>query len=255
MKQLHFSKQFLTNIPLIALVLANCIALAGVLFGGWDAFSIVLLYWAENLVIGTYNILKMVLAQPLSPAELKMLTDEREKKPPLWTTGVLYHVSKLFHILFFVFHYGAFAAGHGFFVLMMFKKGDAGFGQIIQNDQVWPCFLVFIQLFLIVIKYAYSIMLINMKYALAALFVSHGISFVYNYLLRGEYKTTRIENLMGQPYGRVVVMHLAIIAGGFVSGAIGSPAGVLVMLVVVKTIIDIKMHLRQHRTKKTGATD
>ena len=55
------------------------VPLWGVLFFNWDAFYIVLLYWAENLVIGFYNILKMVLAQPLNPDELKKLTDERVK--------------------------------------------------------------------------------------------------------------------------------------------------------------------------------
>ena len=273
------AKRYLTNIPLVALVAANMVPLWGVMFFSWDAFYIVLLYWAENLVIGSYNILKMVLAQPLnsdelkklteervkdyvnnlenvldqplSPAELKKVTDEEGKKQQHWATGILYHVRKLLYIPFFAFHYGAFAAGHGFFVLMMFGKGDAGFGQIIQNDQVWPCFLVFIQLLFLVVKNVYSIMLINMKYALAALFVSHGISFVYNYLCRGEYRATRLDTLMGQPYARVVVMHMAIIAGAFVSGAIGSPVGVLVMLVVIKTIIDIKLHLRQHRKKQS----
>jgi hypothetical protein len=244
-------KGYLTNIPLVALVAANMVPLWGVLFFNWDAFYIVLLYWAENLVIGSYNILKMLLAQPLNPDEPKKLTDERGKEHSLWATGVLYHVSKLLYMPFFAFHYGAFAAAHGFFVLMMFGKGDAGFGQIIQDDQVSPCLLVFIQLLFLVVKHAYSTILINMKYALAALFVSHGISFVYNYLYHGEYKAARLDTLMGQPYARVVVLHIAIIAGAFVSGAMGSPVGVLVMLVVIKIIIDIKLHLRQHRKKQS----
>jgi len=276
------SKGYLTNLPLVALVAANMVPLWGVLFLNWDAFYIVLLYWSENLVIGSYNIVKMILAQPLSQGELKKLTDERGKEwvnitehmrgqtlnpseqkklieekvkePPFWKTGVLYHVSKLFYIPFFAFHFGAFTAGHGFAVLMMFGKGDAGFGQIIQNDQVWPCFLVFIQLLFLVVKNVYSTIPINMKYCIAALFVSHGVSFVYHYLCRGEYKTARLETLMGQPYARLVLMHIAIIAGAFVSGAIGSPAGLLVMLVVVKTIIDIKMYLRQHRIKQGQIT-
>jgi hypothetical protein len=57
-----------------------------------------------------------------------------------------------------------------------------------------------------------------------ALFVSHGVSFVQNYLLKGEYAAARPEKLMGSPYGRIVVMHIAILAGGFLTMAIGSPA-------------------------------
>ncbi len=240
--------------PLVALVTANIVPLWGVLFLNWDAFYIVILYWSENLVIGSYNIVKLMLAQPLSQCEQKNLIEEKAKKPSLWATGVLFHISKLLYIPFFAFHFGAFTAGHGFAVMMMFGKGDAGFGQIIQNDQVWPCFLVFIQLLFLVVKNVYSTIPINMKYCIVALFVSHGVSFVYHYLYRGEYKTARLETLMGQPYSRVVLMQIAIIGGGFVSGAIGSPAGLLVMLVVVKIIIDIKMYLRQHRIEQGHTT-
>jgi len=56
-----FKKDWL-DIPVIALLAANVIPLFGVLFLDWDAFSIVLLYWSENLVIGFYNILKIAFA-------------------------------------------------------------------------------------------------------------------------------------------------------------------------------------------------
>jgi len=82
---------------------------------------------------------------------------------------------------------------------------------------------------------------------MGALFLSHGVSFVRNYIIAGEYKIARPKELMGQSYSRIVVMHIAILAGAFLSFSIGSPAGVLVVLIVLKTIIDIKLHLRQHR--------
>jgi hypothetical protein len=87
-----------------------------------------------------------------------------------------------------------------------------------------------------------------MKYVIGSLFLSHGVSFARNYLIAGEYKTSKPKDLMGRPYSRVVVMHIAILAGGFLSFSIGSPAGVLIVLIALKTIIDIKLHLRQHRT-------
>ncbi|MHC4130435.1 MAG: DUF6498-containing protein [Planctomycetota bacterium] len=37
------------TLPVAALIVANIIPIWGVLFLGWDAFCIVLLYWAENL--------------------------------------------------------------------------------------------------------------------------------------------------------------------------------------------------------------
>ena len=86
-----------------------------------------------------------------------------------------------------------------------------------------------------------------MKYVLATLFVSHGVSFVRNYFIGGEYITAKSKDLMSQPYSRIMVMHIAILAGGFLTFAIGSPAGVLIILIVIKTIIDVKYHLAQHK--------
>ena len=217
--------RYVTNISLIALVVANVIPLWCVLYLGWDAFYILLLYWSENLVVGFYGILKIAFAKAPNPAA---------------------HLSKIFIIPFFTIHYGGFMAGHGLFLLSLFKKTD---GPFIQGNN-WPCFLVFVQLLVNVIRRAYLIIPANMKYALAALFISHGISFIYNYLLKGEFAVSKADRLMGQPYARVVVMHVALLAGGFLSVAIGQPIGVLLVLVVLKIIIDVKLHLREHRRKQ-----
>lgn len=83
------------NISVVALIAANTVLLAGLLFRGWDAAFVIIVYWAENGVIGFYNILKMVWC--------------RADKP-------LAQIFKFFLIPFFVFHYGTFWAGHGVFV-------------------------------------------------------------------------------------------------------------------------------------------
>ncbi len=214
----------LQRLPLISLIAANVVPVFGVLFAGWDAFNIVLLYWAENLVVGFYNVLKMAFVRMKDPREL---------------------MGKLFAIPFFVLHFGGFVGIHGFFVLTIFNKsGGESMGRV-----SWPCFLVFVQILLNVMKEAYSVMSPNMRLALLALFVSHGVSFVYNYLIKGEYARTDPGKLMGAPYARVVVMHVAIIAGGFLSMVFGSPAALLFVLVVLKTIIDVELHLREHKAK------
>jgi hypothetical protein len=212
-----------TNIPLITLILANTIPVWGVLFLSWDAFNIVLLYWAENLAIGFYNILKIAFVK--SPDR------------------VMYFV-KAFYITFFTIHYGGFMAVHGIFVLAMFQKDASGF----MSQASWPCFFAFVQLLLNVIRQMYMIITPAVKYAFCGLFISHGVSFVYHYFYKREFASAEIRNLMGQPYGRIVVMHIAILAGGFFSFAMGSPIGLLLVLIVLKTGLDIKLHLRQHKT-------
>ena len=111
----------------------------------------------------------------------------------------------------------------------------------------WPCFLVFVQMLFNVIGYMYSVIPPQVRLAVLALFVSHGISFVQNYLLKREYTNARPDKLMGSPYGRVVVMHIAILAGGFLTMAVGSPAPLLVVLVVLKTVLDVSLHNREHK--------
>lgn len=218
-------KEGLSNLPLAALLVANVLPLIGVLFFGWDAFAIVLLYWAENLVIGFYNILKMVFAEVPHPSM---------------------HLGKFFMIPFFMIHYSGFMAVHGFFILAMFLENSSG---PFPQGHTWPCFFVFLQLLFGVIGEMLSIIPPNMIYAIAGLFVSHGVSFGYNYLYKGEYRQASAQTLMGQPYARIVVMHIAIIAGGFFTMSMGSPVGILVMLVILKTIFDVKLHLREHREK------
>ena len=219
---MKLSKKDLLDIPVIALLAANAIPLFGVLFLGWDAFYVVLLYWTENLVIGFYNVLKMVFAAVPYPAA---------------------HLGKLFLIPFFIVHYGGFTAIHGFFVLALFHKEQ---GPPIGGAD-WPCFLVFVQMLFNVSRYMYSVIPPQVRLAVLALFVSHGVSFVQNYLLKGEYTTAKPDKLMGSPYGRVVVMHIAILAGGFLTMAVGSPAPLLVVLVGLKTILDVSLHNREHR--------
>ncbi len=223
-KQMKPLKEQLTNIPLIALIIANTLPIYGVIVLGWDAFSIVLLYWAENLIIGFYNILKMTVAFAVNP---------------------LRNLGKLFMIPFFIIHYGGFVAIHGMFVFLLFGK-DKG-GSTLNTGHAWPCFLVFLQLLVGIIWRCWTTIPKDMKFVFVSLFLSHGVSFVRNYLLGGEYKTSSQKDLMAQPYYRIVVMHIAILAGGIFTGMIGSPVGVLVVLIALKTIIDVKFHLRQHR--------
>ncbi len=210
MPELNLFYGYMSKLPLIALLATNALPLVGVLFFGWDAFLLVLLYWAENVVIGFYNILKMAFAKVDHPAE---------------------HLGKLFQIPFFTVHYGGFTAVHGVFVLVMFKQRDDFF----PFGDTW-------------LGAAYGAIPDNAKFVLVAMFISHGISFGYNYLYKGEYASINPARLMMQPYARVVMMHIAIIFGGFLTAALGSPVGLLLMLVIIKTLIDVALHKRQHRT-------
>ena len=52
----------------LALIGANLVPLAGVLFLGWDLASVIVLFWAESAVIGFYTALKMAIVGKLGGA-------------------------------------------------------------------------------------------------------------------------------------------------------------------------------------------
>jgi hypothetical protein len=79
-----------------------------------------------------------------------------------------------------------------------------------------------------------------------ALFLSHGASFLFNYVGRGEYLTTSPTRQMMAPYRRVIVLHLTIIFGAFVVAILGAPIGALLVLVGLKIAFDLHLHLREH---------
>ena len=77
-------------VSIIALVAANAIPLLGVIFLGWRVFSILLIYWMENVVVGVFNVLRILFADPHPP------------QPPLPRFG------RAFLVAFFCLHYGLF---------------------------------------------------------------------------------------------------------------------------------------------------
>ena len=121
-------------------------------------------------------------------------------------------------MIFFCIHYGMFTIAHGIFMFVVF-------GSEVDVLSLWNK---------------------GIGWAALDLFVSHGISFAFNYLRGGEYKRTTLNKLMQDPYGRVIVMHLTIIGGGILMTFLQSPIAGLTMLVLIKIVIDIGAHVKQH---------
>jgi hypothetical protein len=88
--------------------------------------------------------------------------------------------------------------------------------------------------------------LIRLAPALAAFFISHGISYYVNFLGRREYEGKEIGAQMGEPYKRIVIMHLTIIFGGFLVMVFGSVLPALLLLIVLKLGADLRAHIAQH---------
>ncbi len=204
------------HLSLAALVLVNLLPLIGVLFFGWDVGALVVLYWSENLVIGFYTIVKMLVVSP---------------------------VGGLFSSAFFLVHFGGFCAVHGLFISSLLLDIEPGF----PDGEAWPLFLVFVQLLVEVVRGVLAYAPPEWMVGFLALAVSHGISMVQNFLVRGERHRVSLGTLMGAPYSRVIVLHITIIFGSFAVVALGQNIAMLLLLVLLKLGLDIKLHQREHR--------
>src|ERR1700683_2017704 len=119
----------------IALLIANLSPLVAVFIFHWDVFSLLFLFWLENVIVGIVNVLKMLLAG----------TGAKDLPPH---GSAVFWVLKAFLIPFFCVHYGAFTFGHGIFIVTLFDKGahhnfgEFGFPLIFQvirdNHLEWP---------------------------------------------------------------------------------------------------------------------
>ncbi|MFL5714926.1 MAG: DUF6498-containing protein [Chloroflexota bacterium] len=207
-----------------ALIVANAIPLFGVLFLGWNVWTILTIYWLENGVVGIFNILKMSKAAGPEPAGSSAV---RYNGRPIIGGAA----AKATLIPFFVIHYGIFWVVHGIFVLTLpqFQAfGDETAG--IANDPV------------------------SVAFVLIGLAISHGISYRLNYIGRGEYLRTSVARQMGAPYGRLFVLHLTIIVGGMAIAFTGASSAAVLVLVVLKTALDLGLHLAEHRDVDEGAS-
>lgn len=92
-KDLRETKPHHSSIFLI--ILGNVIPVIGVLFFGWNLAQVVVLYWIENLIIGFWNIPRI-----LSAGKSKMS-------------------ERVAMALFFTVHYGIFCMVHGMFIITM----------------------------------------------------------------------------------------------------------------------------------------
>lgn len=107
---------------------------------------------------------------------------------------------------------------------------------------------IFLQLLYSVVMQLWQSRPPGLEWPVLGLAVSHGLSFVKNFLLGQEFRALKINEIMMRPYKRIVLMHVAIIAGGVFVMKLGSPVGLLCVLIFLKIGMDIWLHVKSHKT-------
>lgn len=187
--------------PVAAAVAFNLIPIVGVLFWGWDAFALIFLYWLENIVIGGRTLISMALSGLAG----------RSMAP----------IGVLFFCAFFTLHYGLFCYGHGSFVVGMFAGDALGMFDLAGAAQ------------------ALFAKQPNLGWGLASIVLWQTVLLIL-FIVRGDAVKTDPLLLMGAPYPRIIILHMAIIFGGILLMALDEPLAGLVVLALVKTAFDVR---------------
>lgn len=230
MRRMRWSTPGTFAVSIAALIAANLVPLYGVLFRGWSLHLILIMYWIESGIVGAFNVPKIAMARGTANAGRSSRVSFAVNGRPASS------VSRVLLVPFFVFHYGLFWLVHGVFVFLLpvfaglgslafTGPGDQGALRADEFGAVEPRAVVI---------------------GAVGLAISHGISFVINFLGRREHLTVTPPAQMFSVYGRVVVLHLTILGGAFLVGRLGTPLAALGVLIVGKIIIDIGFHVREH---------
>jgi hypothetical protein len=198
------------------LIAANLAPLAGVLWFGWRLEQVFVLYWAECFIVGAWNVVRILAAQP--DAWMRYGAARR------WLTRVGF--AALFALGFTIvcIAYGVVVAT---VVLRNPRVTYEGPGLLIDHYLSTPESLG----------------------VLAALAVSHGWSFAFNYLGGGEYKGIAPRELRNRPFRRIVVLHIVVIVCGVMLVNYRTQLAPTIVFVALKTAFDFYFHDLEHRRK------
>ena len=147
--------------------------------------------------------------------------------------AVNWGLGNLFLAAFFTFHYGIFCLVHGGLIVAMFGRDGPGPHRLPPLPEL-P-------------QLAFEFALRNgLLWAAIALVASHGVSFYTHYLKPRAFDDANAGKAMFEPYKRVVILHVVLLAGAFAADAFGASVAPLLLLIGLKIAVDLASHRREH---------
>ena len=185
-----------------AAVASAVVIAAGVLFFDWPVFTVLSFYWIENVIIGAFNLVRMAVAGVRS--------------------GQLFN--GLFLCGFFIVHYGLFCLAHAYFITSLF--GSEAVDDHFMFDPAMALFSRAASNLIGVI-------------ALLAIAVSAAIDTAQWMISAEVADRADPQRVMFAPYGRIVVLHVVLLGGGFLLQVLHAPAIAALLLVGAKLASDL----------------
>jgi hypothetical protein len=171
----------------IFLIVANLIPVYGVWFEGWNAREVFMVYCMETVIVGLFTLVKMGIVTAY-------------KKWDWWeNNGNRTKVHGIFHMLFFLVHYGFFVAIQTFiFSKTVIFDSSKDFG-------------LFNFLFNLPSHFDKSSWIM-----LSGFVVGYGYKNLTEFILTNEYKTASLSTIMFEPYIRIFIQQFTVIIGSFI---------------------------------------
>jgi hypothetical protein len=217
------------NVMTLLLVAANLLPIAGVVWWGWDAFVLLMLYWLETAIIGFWTIVRLIAAPTAVDVSGK----------PLNEVGI---AGRIALGAFIAVHAGIFMAVHFIFLWALFSGAWAeridGVGSFIR-EMVIGTDLWLPLAFLFLVR--------------GALVLGPAVRRRLGMVADARPDETGDENPVHGLYIRIVVMQFTIIVGAWFAVLAGDSVGPLILLIGLKTAVDLFSDRLAHRAAARGA--
>lgn len=211
-------------LPIAIVLISNLIPLIGVVYCGWSTFVLLMLYWAETVIIAFWTLMRILIGGDFSRNVF----------------GEIF--GRLFMFGFFLVHASGFMLGH-FIFLWAFYSGKPG-----RNTQLSEAFFQTLP-----DEFWNGIVIANgLLIPLAVSFIGRGVAFViemsklplWKRLVDQDSAEDRSAGaLVGGLYTRIIIMHLVILGGAALAQKYGALAP-LVLLIAAKTFIDLWLFIK-----------
>lgn len=169
------------------LIAANLLPVYGVWFLGWNAREVFMVYCMETIIVGLFTLVKMGIVTAF-------------KKWDWWeNNGSRTKVHGVFHMLFFLVHYGFFVA----IQMFLFSKTS-----VFDSSKDFDFFNF---LFSIPSNFNSSSWIM-----LSSFIIGYGYKTLTEFILTDEYKTASLTTIMFEPYIRIFIQQFTVIVGSFI---------------------------------------
>ena len=188
-----------------------------VLVLGWGAAPLVFLYWLENLVIGAMTVVRMLTVGVMN--------------------GVATVLGALFMSAFFTVHYGMFCFVHGIFLVALSTDMSQATTDGPLNQGGFPGMDTMIGYMLGSAP--------GMAMILAMILAFNVAVYLIDGLMRGDLRDSELNEEMGAPYGRIIVVHIGIFAGFGAMVVLGEPMLGVLGLILLRVIWGVFLAVRR----------